>query len=271
MDRSGNEDNPSMAGRRRAAPGTRHLDLATVSAYVDGALDQAEREAIEVHLASCAACRQEVAEISVTVDLLHDLPRYRSHRSFRLDPAVARRQRGNVVWLGRYLHALPLVRVATAAVALLFLGTIVADVLTEPEAPSQQDLPAEQGRAPAEREQIVMATATAALDAAASDEGPAQDEAMQGAGDTAADEIPAAAESGSQPRAAAVAPPTPTATAVPTATPSPPPTPVPERPASAAGDRLPWRVAEVGLGIALLLLTVVMIVLQRLRRRLVRL
>lgn len=304
MDRTGNEENLGGAGRRRTPAGDRqHLDLTTITAYVDGGLDREERDGVAAHLAGCAACRQELAEISTTVDLLHDLPRYRSNRSFRLDPEVARRERGNVVWLGRYLSALPALRAATAAVALLFLGTIVADVVTEPETSPQQNFAVEQAPVPADRERAFIATATGAPAANLADEtgstdpaaarageagdqteadAPAavqadetgdQSEAMEAAGDAA----PAGAQSESQSRAAAIAPePTETATPAPTATPlptptpppAPTPTPVPQGFGSGIGDEFPWRVAEIIFGVTFLLLAVAVVALQRLRRRL---
>ena len=45
-----------------------------LSALVDEAVSVAERRAIEAHLATCAECRQELAELRETVSLLKRLP-----------------------------------------------------------------------------------------------------------------------------------------------------------------------------------------------------
>ena len=252
MNRRENADNQGSTGRRRTPSGARHLDLATITAYLDGTLDRQERDAVAAHLADCAACRQETAELSTTADLLHELPHYRPSRSFRLDPATARRERGNVVWLGRYLTALPALRAATAAVALLLVTTIVADILTTPDTAPRQDFAVEQA--------IVTVTVTAGPGNASN-----ETEAIEAAGDAVNEEAPAAA-SGSQPRAAEAAPAVASATTAPT--PEPTPTSVPERSAPGRADDVPWRLIETVLGVTLVLLALALIALQRLRRRL---
>lgn len=267
---TGHEDNGEGRGLRRTQSGVaQHLDLETITAYIGGALDDDEREAVDAHLAGCADCRQELAEIRTTAGLLHQLPRYRPNRSFRIEPEAARKERGNVVWLGRYLPALPALRAAVAAVALLFLGTIVADVVTEPERSSEQNFALEQAPAPTGRDQIFTATATAADLASDTSESSDQAGELEPAGDAANEAPPAAAPSGRQSRAAA-APPTATITPVPSPTPAPAPTPtpVPEQPASGPSAEFPWRVAEIVFGVTLALLTAALIALQRLRRRL---
>jgi anti-sigma factor RsiW len=52
--------------RRRVSekPLQRHLELDEVAAYVDGSVPDDVRAGIEDHLASCAGCRAEVAEVS---------------------------------------------------------------------------------------------------------------------------------------------------------------------------------------------------------------
>src|SRR4051812_11821590 len=41
-----------------------HLSVEEVSAYLDGALLDADRERIQAHLADCPECREEVVELS---------------------------------------------------------------------------------------------------------------------------------------------------------------------------------------------------------------
>jgi hypothetical protein len=48
-----------------------HLSVATIASYVDDALDVEAREVADRHLAACAACRAELAELC---DLVGELP-----------------------------------------------------------------------------------------------------------------------------------------------------------------------------------------------------
>ncbi|HEU0114197.1 MAG TPA: zf-HC2 domain-containing protein, partial [Thermomicrobiales bacterium] len=70
--------------------GARHLDLDVLSAWVDGALDRDEREAVAAHLAACAACRADRDELRATVTLLQALPQFAPRRSFQLGSEHAR-------------------------------------------------------------------------------------------------------------------------------------------------------------------------------------
>ena len=85
-----------------------HLDLDALTAYVDGRLDGGERRAVDDHLAGCADCRHELAELRATVSLLRGLPRYTPRRSFRLDAEDALAPRG-----GRLIRLLPALAGAT--------------------------------------------------------------------------------------------------------------------------------------------------------------
>lgn len=55
-----------------------------ISAYVDGELSAAETRALEAHLAGCAACQQELAELRQLRALLRALPAPLAPRSFTL-------------------------------------------------------------------------------------------------------------------------------------------------------------------------------------------
>ena len=46
-----------------------------LSSYIDELLDERERQAVEVHVERCAACRRELEELERTVSLLRALPR----------------------------------------------------------------------------------------------------------------------------------------------------------------------------------------------------
>ena len=105
-----------------------HLDLDALNAVLDGSLDPTDRAVTASHLAACAACAADLAELRATVGLLRALPQYRPRRSFTLGPEHAGRPRpldetGPV----RFLPSLPALRVATLAVAALLLLAIVGE------------------------------------------------------------------------------------------------------------------------------------------------
>ena len=58
-----------------------HLPVATIAAYVDGVLDAGARAEADRHLAGCAVCRAELAQVA---DLIVDLPAARRGRSWRI-------------------------------------------------------------------------------------------------------------------------------------------------------------------------------------------
>lgn len=292
MDWTGDPDKPTPSGRRRQATsaGAQHLDLATLSAYVDRTLSAADQRAVEAHLAACPSCRQELAEIARTVDLLRGLPRYQPRRRFGIDASVARRERGSIVWLGPYLSALPALRVATAAVTLLFLGTVAAHVLTSSNATSDREFAADQvvttqnseedaavpvdtatpARTRAADAEVMEQTADepqeAAQESDTTDGAAAGDESRPESADseTSLREAPAPAQSAPITTTVPTPAPVPTETAVPTRT----PTPVSERTSSTFGEGFPWLVVEILLGVLLILLATAFFMLRRLRRRL---
>jgi anti-sigma factor RsiW len=55
--------------RRRRALVCREA-VALMTAYLDGALDAADRERLETHLAECAHCSEYLAQLRVTIDAL---------------------------------------------------------------------------------------------------------------------------------------------------------------------------------------------------------
>jgi anti-sigma factor RsiW len=61
-----------------------HLSVAIIAAYVDGVLDADARAQADRHLAGCAVCRAELAQVA---DLVVDLPAARRGRSWRIGAA----------------------------------------------------------------------------------------------------------------------------------------------------------------------------------------
>lgn len=53
-----------------------------LSEYIDKRLNDAQRQAVERHLETCAACSQELASLRMTVQLLHEVPAVPVPRSF---------------------------------------------------------------------------------------------------------------------------------------------------------------------------------------------
>jgi anti-sigma factor RsiW len=58
-----------------------------LSAYLDDMLSERARRRLEVHLDSCQACRQELAELRATIEALGSLPMAEAPRSFALAAA----------------------------------------------------------------------------------------------------------------------------------------------------------------------------------------
>ena len=109
-----------------------------LSPYLDGMLSARESRRLEGHLAQCRACRDELAELRVTVQALAELPLAEARRSFAL--AAAPRQVGALRPAARRLEFG--LRLATAAAAFVLAVVALGDLLGVPrgeeEEPSAQ-------------------------------------------------------------------------------------------------------------------------------------
>jgi anti-sigma factor RsiW len=65
-----------------------HATLEQLSAYLDGALSPAEQAFCDAHLPHCEECRNRLAALRETVNLLRALPRAEPARSFALTPEL---------------------------------------------------------------------------------------------------------------------------------------------------------------------------------------
>jgi hypothetical protein len=92
-----------------------------LSAYLDGELGDAERRSLEAHLATCADCRRELAELRTTVALLRRLPEAAPPRSLRVAVPAPRPAPAILRWY-------PRLRAATGLVAVFLLAVVVGDV-----------------------------------------------------------------------------------------------------------------------------------------------
>lgn len=92
---------------------------ADISAYADGELGRQDGERLERHLESCAACRDELAELRALRSALSDLPEVRVPRSFALTPEQ----------VAEPAPARPAPRTSPAFVAMRVTGAGVAAIL----------------------------------------------------------------------------------------------------------------------------------------------
>ncbi len=99
-----------------------HSDDASelLSAYVDGAVDIAERNRADALIERCPACAREVGELRALKRMLRELPMLQPVRSFTLDPATAPHPR-------RLLF--PTLRLATLLSAVLLFVVLGVDTL----------------------------------------------------------------------------------------------------------------------------------------------
>lgn len=95
-------------------------DLEQLSAYLDGALPDAERRMLEQRLTDDIQLRAELETLRETVTLLKTAPRLKAPRNFTLDPATMARQRS---WWARLTNPAVLMQFSGA------LGTAAAVIL----------------------------------------------------------------------------------------------------------------------------------------------
>lgn len=242
---------------------SQHLDVDALSAYVDHQLTPAEMAAARAHLATCPACGRELAELRATVALLRELPQYLPRRSFQLGSEHARRAArgiGFAGWFERLVPALPALRIATVAVAVLLVAVIAGDlvsnqgsdgglvlqtgdqpaaVVTAPADDSAPPAPALQEAPAAEQAQPRMGVRQITSSPDANEE--VASVAQSAADDGTESAVPASSMAGDDraedaPRVVSPAP--------------------PAEPEPASSPPSGWRLAQVGLGLALLWLIV---------------
>ena len=101
-----------------------------LSAYMDRRLNPQELAEVERHLANCHSCQKELDCLETTVALLHRLPQVLPSRSFRIAQVEPSSRR----------TAVPLLRLATAAAAVMLVMAFTADLTNLfPTSPSSLD------------------------------------------------------------------------------------------------------------------------------------
>ena len=126
------EDREPEAARNRPLA-SQHLGVDALNDYLDGGLTAADRAVATAHLATCDDCRRELAELRATVALVRGLPQYAARRSFQLGLEYARSAARPGGWVARLLPALPAVRAATVAVAVLLVAVTAGDFVANRE------------------------------------------------------------------------------------------------------------------------------------------
>jgi len=180
-----------------------------LSAYVDDMLSERARRRLEAHLDSCEACRQELAELRLTVDALGSLPMAEAPRSFTLAAAPVAEARPRPA-ARRLEFGL---RLATATAAFALTVVIIGDFAGLPGGGEEEEwvrgeLYSSTQMTPAALE-AAPAETPAANETPAADETPAAEETppVLEAAPTetpAADETPAAEGTPAAPEAAPV-------------------------------------------------------------------
>lgn len=132
-----------------AEPNLTDRDTEQLSAYIDGALDDSERAALEARLQTDAALRRELDALRHTVALVRDLPRLKAPRDFTLTPAMLEGARTAapppITPIPRRVIRFPAVSLmsAAASMVMIFLGVLLLLGDTPPETtPAMVEAPA---------------------------------------------------------------------------------------------------------------------------------
>jgi len=108
-----------------------------LSAYQDGEVEPAEKEAIEDHLRTCDACRKQHAALLQTYRMLRNLPEIESTPGFSRRILAKATQRKEPEWirvLGGIFRLLPApAALVTVAIVGLLTGALLGNYLTARE------------------------------------------------------------------------------------------------------------------------------------------
>lgn len=99
-----------------------------LSAYIDRELSPRDHERVRQHLEQCPACQRELAALEHTIALLRRMPVVKAPRSFSI-PSTAPLP-SPPVWTRPWVYGA--LRMATAAVAMLFVVTVAGNALAAP-------------------------------------------------------------------------------------------------------------------------------------------
>lgn len=186
FDDSGATNGPTPPDRA-SSDSNEHIDTEVLAAYVDEPeiFEQAERQRVEGHLATCRDCRQTLAELESVVRSLRSLSVVEPPQTFHLSPEMAgiREPVAFPVADPWYLRHLDKVRWTAAAVALLFVAVLTADLVVNGFGPTVTEQSSE-APASGQSEQPMLMAATEATGA-----GGGQESAQESAGDAPAPDM----------------------------------------------------------------------------------
>lgn len=209
--------------------------LAEAASYLDGELSREESARIEAHLETCPSCRQVLATLRVTRQLVRSMPQAMVPRPFTLEQAP---RRSALPALFFYLRAAT--GLAAAAFVALFAATATLPAATStPGAPVLQ----QPRQAPAATGALERPTASQPAAGAPAATAPARAAAPTPLGAQAPKAAPADAA-----RAAATTPPAPTRAPAVTSPTAPPPTALPAPAVTAREAEAAKRAAETDQG-----------------------
>lgn len=104
------------------------IDDELLSAWLDGRVSAAERDAVDAAIAADPAARAQVADLRATVALLRGLPQPAPRRTFILTPEQGAAIRpARAAWITRLF---PAVSVASAVAAVLCIALVAGDLAT---------------------------------------------------------------------------------------------------------------------------------------------
>ena len=103
-----------------------------LSAYLDNQLHEQSRAQVEAHLRDCAACADDLRSLRATVQALRLLPAVAVPRSFILQPQYQPR---------RLSPLLPVLRLATSAVAIALVAVMAGSMLSRGYQPAMAPAP----------------------------------------------------------------------------------------------------------------------------------
>lgn len=104
------------------------IDDELLSAWLDGQLSRAERDAVEAAIAADPAARAQATDLRATVALLRGLPQPAPRRTFILTPEQGAAIRpARVTWITRLF---PAVSAASAVAAVLCIALVAGDLAT---------------------------------------------------------------------------------------------------------------------------------------------
>ncbi len=124
-----------MLGRQHKSECHRIEEL--MSSYIDGRLNEVERDSVEFHTEVCRDCRRNLASLQAAVGLLHRMPTVIPSRSFTLAEAPEQRMQERnpfpIIDWGSKVAAVAVpntnwLRMATAAAIILLLVLVAGDV-----------------------------------------------------------------------------------------------------------------------------------------------